>query len=32
MQWKYKEEKSFEERCQEAERMIRKYPNRLPVR
>lgn len=31
MRWKYKEEKSFEERCEEAARVKIKYYNRVPV-
>lgn len=32
MKWKYKEEKSFEERLEEATKVKKKYSNRVPVK
>ena len=32
MKYKYKEEKSFEVRYQEAQKVLTKYPDRIPVR
>ena len=31
MKWKFKEEKSFEERSKEALKVKAKFPNRIPV-
>ncbi len=31
MKWKYKEEKSFEDRHNEALKVKKKYPDRIPV-
>jgi GABA(A) receptor-associated protein len=31
MKWEFKEEKSFERRREEGERIRRKYPDRVPV-
>ena len=32
MKWEFKEEKSFERRREEGERIRKKYPDRVPVR
>lgn len=32
MRWEFKEEKSFEKRREEGERIRKKYPDRVPVR
>lgn len=31
MRWEFKEEKSFEERAKESGKILRKFPNRVPV-
>jgi len=32
MRWEFKEEKSFEERFQESEKILKKFPHRIPVK